>query len=149
MPDRKDFLGVGWRYPFHFTRRTGGVFRGNNVDFGGSIPHIEQSLRQILGTTIGSRVIRRDFGSEIRGIVFEPNDPLLDTEFDFMIRKAIETWEPRVIVGPISIDRTDWQRGRLEIEVTFRIIKTNREHNLVFPFFLSEGQRKTFVTPAS
>lgn len=144
--ERKSFLGVGWYYPFQFTRRTGGVFKGTTVAKSGDVVHIEQSIIQILHTAITSRVIRRDFGSGLRGIVFDPNDPSIDPQVDYMIRTAIETWEPRVIVGPVTLDRTEWQDGRLEISVTFRIIKTNVERNLVFDFFLTEEERKTWTS---
>lgn len=43
------------------------------------IEHVKESIQQILGTPIGSRVMRRDFGSRLRQIVFEPNDSTIDT----------------------------------------------------------------------
>jgi len=142
---KRDFLGRGWTFPFQFTRRTGGVFKGTTVAKSGDVPHITQSILQILQTAIGSRVIRRDFGSEIYGVVFEPNDPSLDAQFDFMIRKAIETWEPRVIVGSIILNRSEYKDGRLYIEINIRIIKTNTATNIVFDYFLTEEERKTWA----
>ena len=148
MPDivrRMDFLGKGVAFPFRFTQRTGGVYQGSSVTPSEQIQHVTESIIQILNTQITSRVIRRDFGSRMRGIVFDPNDPTLDTHLDYIIRTALETWEPRVIVGPIYVDRTEWQEGRVEITIRVRIIKTNVETNIVFPYFLTEAQRKTFV----
>lgn len=152
MPEyqkKRNFLGKGVRFPFQFTQRTGGVFKGTSVSASEEVQHITESILQILGTAIQSRVIRRDFGSELRGIVFEPNDPALDTLLDYMIRTAIEKWEPRVIIGPILIDQAEWKIGRLEINVNFHIIKTNTDANLVFPYFLSEEQRATWTTPGA
>jgi phage baseplate assembly protein W len=153
MPDNsvrtpKSFLGKGLKYPFQFTMRTGGVYKGTSVSNSDQERHIEESLMQIWNTMVGSRVIRRDFGSLLKSIVFDPNDVTLDVQFDYMIRRAIETWEPRVIIGPITIDRTFWKEGQVEIGVSFRIIRTNSVRNLVFPYFLSEDERKTWVTPA-
>jgi len=145
MADRTDFLGRGLKFPFQFTQRTGGVFVGTSASASEQISHINESLYQILGTLIGSRVIRRDFGSQIKGIVFEPNDPILDTMFDYMIRHAINDWEPRVIVGPINIDRSFWKEGRIEIDIFFTIIKTNVSGNYVYPHFLSAEDRKTYI----
>ena len=98
--NRKNFLGKGMKFPFGFTQRTGGVYKGTSTEESEDIQHIEQSLRQILGTVVGSRVIRRDFGSLMASIVFDPNDVTLDVRLDYIIRRAIETWEPRVIIGP-------------------------------------------------
>jgi phage baseplate assembly protein W len=143
------FLGKGWKYPFMFTQRTGGVYKGTSVSATDEVRHIEESINQILHTPIGSRVIRRDFGSLLHSIVFDPNDVTLDVQFEYMVRKALETWEPRVIVGPVSVDRTFWKEGQVELGITFRIIRTNVVRNMVFPYFLSVSQRKTWVTPAS
>lgn len=145
--NRKNFLGKGMKFPFGFTQRTGGVYKGTSTEESEDIQHIEQSLRQILGTVVGSRVIRRDFGSLMASIVFDPNDVTLDVRLDYIIRRAIETWEPRVIIGPITTDRTEWQDGRLYINVEFTIIKTNVASNMVFSWFLSPEERKTWVTP--
>lgn len=150
MPEivrRLDFLGKGVSFPFRFTPRTGGVFQGSSVSPSEQVQHVTESILQILGTMVTSRVIRRDFGSRMKGIVFDPNDPTLDAHIDYIVRTALETWEPRVIVGPITTDRTEWKSGRIEININVRIIKTNVEANIVFPYFLDEEQRKTFVTP--
>lgn len=150
MPDnlrRLDFLGKGVAFPFRFTQRTGGVYQGSSVSPSEQIQHVTESIIQILSTAITSRVIRRDFGSRMRGLVFDPNDLTMDTQLDYILRTALEKWEPRVIVGPIYVDRTEWKSGRVEITINVRIIKTNVEANIVFPYFLSEEQRKTFVTP--
>jgi hypothetical protein len=146
---RFDFLGRGISYPFRFTQRTGGLYQGSSVSPSEQIQHVTESIYQILGTVIGSRVIRRDFGSRLRGIVFDPNDVSLDIEIDYIVRTALNTWEPRVVVGPIYTDRTEWKLGRLEINISITIIKTNVSTNVVFPYFLSEEQRKTFVTPGA
>ena len=148
MPEivrRLDFLGKGVAFPFRFTQRTGGVYRGSSVSPSEQIQHVTESIIQILSTMITSRVIRRDFGSRMHGIVFEPNDPTLDTQIEYIIRTAIETWEPRVIVGPIYVDRTEWKEGRLEISINIMIRRTNVSTNIVFPYFLTEAQRKTIV----
>jgi phage baseplate assembly protein W len=145
--NRKSFLGKGMKFPFGFTQRTGGVYKGTSTEESEDIQHIEQSLRQILGTVVGSRVIRRDFGSLLASIVFDPNDVTLDVRLDYIIRRAIETWEPRVIIGPITTDRTEWQDGRLYINIEFTIIKINSVNNLVFDWFLTPEERKTYVTP--
>lgn len=57
--------------------------------------HIEQSIAQILTTPIGSRVMRREFGSLIPELIDRP----LNDETKLMIyaatATAIHKWEPR------------------------------------------------------
>jgi len=147
--DRRDFLGKGFKFPFNFSGRTGGITKNLGVGSSGMERHIEESIHQIIYTLIGSRVIRRDFGSTLRGIVFSPNDSHTDVLIDYIIRSGIETWEPRVLVGPITVDRTMWQDGQLELGIEFKIIKTNSVRNMVFPYFLTEDQRSSYETPGA
>lgn len=59
------------------------------------VKHIEQSIAQILTTPIGSRVMRREFGSLIPELIDRP----LNDETQLMIyaatATAIHKWEPR------------------------------------------------------
>lgn len=58
-------------------------------------PHVEQSIRKILMTPIGSRVMLRDFGSELPDLV----DRKMTTGNVLAIysasARAIHRWEPR------------------------------------------------------
>lgn len=146
MADPKSFLGRGMAYPFQFTTRTGGVFSGGVVNQSENEQHINESILQILGVRIGTRAMRRSFGSYLREIVFRPNDPSLDPKIEYTVKGAIERWEPRVIVDNIIIDRTSRWEGRLDVSVTYTIIKTNVKRNLVFPFFLDPDDQKSWVT---
>lgn len=71
---------------------------GMNVSTGARIDglqHIEQSIAQILTTPIGTRVMRREFGSLIPELIDQP----LNDETRLMIYAATATalykWEPR------------------------------------------------------
>ena len=59
------------------------------------LEHIEQSIAQILTTPIGTRVMRRDFGSLIPDLIDQP----LNDETRLMVyaatATAIHKWEPR------------------------------------------------------
>jgi phage baseplate assembly protein W len=108
------------------------------------IEHVKESIQQILGTPIGSRVMRRDFGSRLHQIVFAPNDSTIDTLVEHYVREAIERWEKRVVIGPVTVVHSERHVGRVEIGIQFRIIRTNVAGNLVFPFYLqgAEGVRE-------
>lgn len=148
MADPKSFLGRGISFPFKFTKRTGGVFSGGVVNRSENEQHITESILQIFGTRMGTRVMRRSFGSYVRELVFKPNDPALDPKIDYALRGAIERWEPRVIVGEMVIDRTLWREGIINVSITYTIIKTNVKRNLVFPFFLDPEEQKAWATDA-
>jgi hypothetical protein len=134
-----DILGKGWRFPFAITKRKGGTGTSASLSESEGIEHVKESIQQILGTPIGSRVMRRDFGSRLHQVVFAPNDSTIDTLVEHYVREAIERWEKRVVVGPITVVHSERHLGRVEIGVQFRIIRTNVAGNLVFPFYLQGG----------
>ncbi|MFH1421185.1 MAG: GPW/gp25 family protein [Planctomycetota bacterium] len=63
--------------------------------------------------------------------MFEAGDAALPGRIEFHARKALERWEPRIDVNEI---RARLDGSRMEIDVR----RTNREDNIVVPFFLGE-----------
>jgi uncharacterized protein len=132
MSDSKAFLGRGWAFPI-------------GVDTTGSIAEaqyetdIEQSVRIILDTEPGERVMRPDFGAGLRGLMFEPINRTTVALAQFRVQTALVKWEPRIdnIVVTVGAQPTG---GRLDIDVSYRIRTTNTFYNLVYPFYVQEGQ---------
>ena len=87
---------------------------------------IKESIRQILGTRIGSRVMRRDFGSRIHELIFEPNDQAL---LSLAVRYSYEDivkWEKRIVVNEEKVDASiDPENHSLQIVVPFRMRRIN------------------------
>jgi uncharacterized protein len=80
-------------------RRTGKVLEG--------LAHLHQSLSDILGTPVGSRVMRRDYGSDLPSLLGAPMTPALLVEVTAAAAIAIRRWEPRfrltrVILAPAA-----------------------------------------------
>lgn len=59
------------------------------------LQHIEQSIAQILTTPIGSRVMRRDFGSLIPELIDQPLNDGTRLLIYAATATAIHKWEPR------------------------------------------------------
>lgn len=57
--------------------------------------HVEQSIRRILTTPIGSRVMRRDFGSRIFDFIDAKMTAANILGIYTAAAEAIEAWEPR------------------------------------------------------
>ena len=58
--------------------------------------HILQSLKDIVTTPIGSRVMRRDYGSLVPFLIDQPASPRLVMQLRAAIIHAIMRWEKRV-----------------------------------------------------
>lgn len=130
--DNKGFLGRGWKFPVEFTL-------GNN---GATLVQHEQDVREsliILLTTIkGSRLLRPDYGTTVRSLIFEPLDTNTATYISEEIKKAILIHEPRVFVDKIEAVQESLN-GTIQLTIDYTIISSNTRSNLVFPFYLNEG----------
>ena len=137
----QEFLGRGWSFPVALEQGHAAMVELQ--------ADVKQAIRIILGTEPGERVMRPDFGTPLRGFVFE----LMNTTNFEMIRSCVEQalqhWEPsidvlRVVVQPggagSAYERT--RTGRLDIEIDYCIRTTNTKDNLVYPFYLTEAPRQ-------
>lgn len=61
----------------------------------GGIDHLRQSIRDILTTPIGSRVMRRDYGSRLFELVDAPMNRSTLLDIYAATAEAIARWEPR------------------------------------------------------
>jgi Bacteriophage baseplate protein W len=124
-------------------------FRGRGVvfplipDAGGTLRYVDgdvevsQSLRLLLMTSAGERVMRSGFGTQAPRLVFAPasetNVQLLQTS----ISDAIRDYEPRVVVDHVVVTESPFTPERVEIEVTYTVRRTNTRDSVVFPFYLT------------
>jgi phage baseplate assembly protein W len=130
--ESKAFLGVGWRFPIEPTA-------GGEVALAAFEEDIRQAIEIILGTAQGERVMRPDFGAGLHTLVFEPLSTTTMALVRHRIEEALITWEPRI--DNITVEVTaDPPQGRLLIEVHYRVRATNTFYNLVYPFYLLEGE---------
>lgn len=68
------------------------------------VPHIVESIKQILTTAFLERTMESGFYSEIDTQIFEPNDPSTRALLDYQIKDALSRLEPRIEVKEISFD---------------------------------------------
>ena len=65
--------------------------------------HLRQSVHDILMTPIGSRVLLREYGSEIRSLIDNPQDDSLRVRIVQASASAISRWEPRITLKKITV----------------------------------------------
>jgi phage baseplate assembly protein W len=104
---------------------------------------IQQAIRIILGTSRGARVMRPEFGCGIRELVMEANTAALHGRVQAKVRDALIRWEPRIDVLNVRVEAPTEQRNLLLIHIDYRVRSNNAFYNLVYPFFLQEGIRRT------
>lgn len=137
---QQDFLGKGWAFPFRFSS-VGRVRKIVGITPAESIEKVKMSISQILGTRLGSRVIDRDWGSDLRDIVFEPIGEATATRLRLAVSEAIERLERRVQLISVNVSLERAREGVLETSVRFRIAGTQLTGNLVYPFYITPDMR--------
>jgi|TARA_A100001518_G_C1221068_1_gene65426 hypothetical protein len=81
------------------------------------LEHINQSVSDILTTPIGSRVMRREYGSLLPELIDQPlNDALLLQAYAATIMALIR-WEPRIRVTAVRRRVSSSQPGQIALEI--------------------------------
>lgn len=127
-----DFLGKGIRFPFRFQPLSGGTEVSTATSQ--AHDHIRESILQILGTRLGERIMSPEFGSRLHELVFEQNDSVLKALIRHYIIEAIERWEKRITVTTVEFGESD-NGNHLPVSISYRIVQTQSEGNLVYPFY--------------
>jgi phage baseplate assembly protein W len=127
-----DFLGTGLAFPFHV--EPDGKLAEVSYD-----DDIRQSIRIILGTEPGERVMRPAFGAGLNRFVFAAASTTMLERLRGTVHEALVRWEPRIIVEQVVVAPAGAARSLLLIDATYRVRATNTLQNLVYPFYLQEG----------
>jgi phage baseplate assembly protein W len=128
----RDFLGTGWSLPVETDTQ-------GNVSLVSGEENIERSVRLILGTAKGERVMRPEFGCDIHDQVYASLSQGTLNRIEESVRRALVRWEPRIDVERVEAEPDTESPGKLLIEISYYIQSTNSRNNMVYPFYLQEG----------
>lgn len=84
---------------------------------------IKRSVRNIVLTMLGERMFQPTVGSNIRKVLFEPNDELMSEEIKFQITNSLQKSELRINVMQITVNRND-QTDTVNVGVYFMILNS-------------------------
>lgn len=127
------FLGRGWKFPIEVDETTGRIRQTAGEE------NIAESIRIILRTIHGERVMRPEFGSGVHNFLFAETSASNRGLLKSTIKRAIEEWEPRVHELDVAVTVDTQQSTLLHISIDYRIRETNETANLVYPFYVESG----------
>jgi uncharacterized protein len=127
----REFLGVGWSFPIQVEEH-GLVLAGHDES-------IRQSIRIILETARGERVMRPDFGCGLHQRVFAINDAATRGRVGDDVREALLKWEPRIEVLDVTVSASGVADEVLQISIDYLVRSTDNRFNLVYPFYLDRS----------
>jgi hypothetical protein len=87
-------------------------------------------IEQVLFTAPGERVMRPDFGSGLRELVFAPNSPELAATTQFLVQGALQQWLSDLItVDSVQVQAVD---SRLSITVRYALLGSDSIEEEIF-----------------
>ncbi|OAM02903.1 GPW/gp25 family protein [Wolbachia endosymbiont of Dactylopius coccus] len=92
--------------------------RGMNASTGKElegIEHLKQSITDILTTPIGSRIMRREYGSRLFELVDKPINRDFTLEIYAATAEALQKWETRFKLEKVKI--TEVKEGRVTLNL--------------------------------
>lgn len=130
----KAFLGTGWKFPVEIDAATGRIKMASNEE------SIQESVRIIIGTRPGELPMNPDFGCRIQEYSFETTDYTTLYSMKTEVEHALIRWEPRITEVTAEVSDENIDQGMLQIYVSYVIRSTNNPYNLVYPFYINEGE---------
>jgi phage baseplate assembly protein W len=129
----REFLGIGWKFPV-------AVDAGGQIGISEYEQDIKEAIWIILGTAKGERVMRPDFGCGIHRMVFASINTATLNQVENSVREALTVWEPRIQLTAVKADTEKINEGQLMIHIDYKVRTTDNRFNLVYPFYLAEGE---------
>ena len=93
--------------------------------------HIRQSVSDILLTPVGSRVMRRDYGSLLSSMIDQPQTPALELQIKAACYMAILKWEPRLKLTSVTTERRF--NGQMVVNLSGQHAETGESLLLTLP----------------
>jgi len=123
--------GSGWSFPVETDHK-------GDVALSEGEMSIRDSIRIIVGTAKGERVMKPDFGCDIHEHVFDNIDGTTMTLVENSVEEALIEWEPRIDVEEVRAQRDPDDPNKLLIEIHYITRSTNSAMNMVYPFYITE-----------
>ena len=84
--------------------------------------HIAQSVADIVTTPLGSRVMRRDYGSLLPLLLDQPDNAATQIRITSAVAGALMRWEPRVRLMRLGLARDAERPGHAELQLRGQIV---------------------------
>lgn len=101
----------------------------------GTLDHLRQSMADVLTTPLGSRVMRREYGSQIPDLIDQPLNGATTLLVYAATAMALMRWEPRVRLSRVQLLPAT-EHGSADLVIEGVLIDSNEPFNLQVPLRL-------------
>jgi phage baseplate assembly protein W len=122
------FLGRGWKFPVH-------PDESGRLGYSAGPDKIAESIRIILETEPGERIMLPSFGCGLRRYQMHPNTSATRALILHDVDYSLGAFEPRIRVTELAVDPGE-DPALVLIRIGYVHIRDNRPGNLVYPFYL-------------
>jgi phage baseplate assembly protein W len=114
----------------------------------GGMDHLKQSITDILTTPLGTRVMRREYGSRLFELIDAPINASTIIDIVSATADALATWEPRIIVERVQVDDAD-QTGKLALTISAKYLPDGQPIKLEGILLNPAPAQNDYPTPAA
>ncbi len=91
---------------------------------------VQQSIRVILQTRPGERLMRPLFGAGLENLVHEQNTLTTRREMRDLVVESLERWEPRIALERVEVQEDLQDPSRVRVEIVYRIRRSGKIQQL-------------------
>lgn len=110
---------IGWKFPVSADLATGRIKTSSYAD------NVAESIKLILLTKKGERMMKPDFGCNISRYMFDILDITTLKQIELEIEEAIKKWEYRIDNLQVQVQEDSEQEGQLIINVRYNLLNNS------------------------
>jgi phage baseplate assembly protein W len=126
-------VGRGWAFPPRW-RRSADAPHAVRVEMNDGIDHLEEAMKILLRTALGSRVMRPGVGAGVDRFVFEARTADVCHRLADHVRRAIVLGEARIVVDTVTAEPAGSAEDRIDVTIEYHVDRHRRPNSLVVPF---------------
>lgn len=109
---------IGWKFPVKSDLTTGRIMSSSYGE------DIRESIRIIIMTKKGERMMRPDFGCNIHKYMFDILDVTTIRQIELEIEESIRRWEYRIDDLEVQVEESTEYSGMLKINVSYSTLES-------------------------
>ena len=99
-----------------------------------AFPALENSVRQsikiILRTRPGERIMRPGFGGGLETMLHQQNTLTTRRQIRDLITESLERWEKRILLDRVDVSEVEEQPTKVRVEIAYRLRRVNQPQQL-------------------
>lgn len=109
-------MSTGWKFPFAISAEHG------RVEVSELKENIRESVKIILLTEPGERMLHPEFGTKLHQFLYENIDRQTQEMIEREVRHSLQMWENRIWNIEVSADAEEERQGMLRVTVSYEIV---------------------------